>query len=594
MKKTTLLLILMILPLELLADTVSLPRARALAETFMAADGATRTGNLTLAYSYDVNGNVMADTRLSGDPAIYVFNRPGGGFVLVSGDDSFMPVLGYSDTGSFRDDATMPENLRAWLAEMTGSINDLRAAHAVATPKVAEQWSRYETSTRVGAPRRATTVVQYTTANWGQGDPYNTFCPSINGSRAVTGCVATSIGILMHYYKYPTRALHDFPAFTGDGYLVPFRAADYDYQWNKMQMTYGSGASFTQEEAEACARLLADIGQVGQLSYGVSSTGGVTKEVIGMMADYFGYDKGMLNVSRYYYSDEEWIAKLKAELNVRPMSYTGRSTTGGHAFVADGYDTDDHIHINWGWNGSSNGFYSINALGKYTSSHAATFGFRPDANGVYIPLYAFYVGKTNAGVDYKGLEMISPAITPNKDFKIKVGGITNRGYSSHTTKIGVAHCTKDGAIKEIVNKTTMDVTSLDPGYWRGFESVTCRISKPIESGDVLRCFFRSDDGDLQKLLCESNINAVEEIKIEEVLSLEAVSTMTYDRAAQTLTISTKVGISISVAAESKASTAGFVTVNPGSVVINLAQAPSDTYTIVLTSSTESKTIKIVR
>ena len=159
MKKTALLLILLILPFELLADTVSLQRARSLAEKFMAADNATRAGSLTLSYTYDVHGDLMGETRAAGDPAIYVFNRPGGGFVLISGDDSFTPILGYSYTGSFQDDATMPANLRAWISEMTGSINDLRAEHAKATGAIAEQCcspsrTRASTRTSVSSPLR--------------------------------------------------------------------------------------------------------------------------------------------------------------------------------------------------------------------------------------------------------------------------------------------------------------------------------------------------------------------------------------------------------------------------------------------------------
>ncbi len=592
MKKIALLLFLIVLPLELLADTVSLRRASALAETFMAADGGTRSSGLTLAYSYDANGNLMGGTRASGDPAIYVFNRPGGGFVLVSGEDSFMPILGYSYTGAFRDDATMPDNLRAWIGEMTASINDLRAEHAKASGQIAGQWSLYESPTRVGGIKRATPVVLYTTAEWSQGDPYNLFCPEIGGQKAVTGCVATSIGILMHYYKFPNRSKLNFPAASGEGYIIAARDADYDYQWDKMKMTYSG--SYTKEEAEACARLLADIGQIGNLSYGVSSTGGATKNVLGLMADFYGYDRGMCNVSRYYYTDEEWTAKLKAELNLRPMSYTGRSSTGGHAFVADGYDVNDYIHINWGWNGSSNGFYTINALGKYTSSHAATFGFHPDAGGTYVPVYAFYLGTTSGGVSYKGLELVSAAITPNKVFSLKVGGILNHGYSTHTTEIGIAHCTKTGVIKSMVNLTNMDVTSLDPGYWRGFENVNCRITEPVEEGDVLRAFFRSDGGSWQKLYCESNTGISEEIYIEQAMSIEAASTMAYDKASQTLTITTKMGVQITVSAASGASTSGFVTINANKVVINLAQAPSDTYTVSMVSSAESKVIKIVR
>ena len=45
----------------------------------------------------------------------YVFNAEGNaGFVIVSGDDRTKPILGYSVSGSFKEDA-LPENVEWWL-----------------------------------------------------------------------------------------------------------------------------------------------------------------------------------------------------------------------------------------------------------------------------------------------------------------------------------------------------------------------------------------------------------------------------------------------------------------------------------------------
>lgn len=594
MKKTALLLILLILPFELLADTVSLQRARSLAERFMAADNATRAGSLALSYTYDVHGDLMGETRSAGDPAIYVFNRPGGGFVLVSGDDSFTPILGYSYTGSFQDDATMPANLRAWISEMTGSINDLRAEHAKATGAIAEQWSRYESTTRAGGIKRANTVVLHETALWNQGDPFNRYCPVITGDNpglSITGCVATSIGILMRYYKYPARALKDFPERKGNGYTIPFRKADYDYDWDNMLMTYKNG--YTDEQANACARLLADIGQIGNLSYGVDGTGGVTRNVIGAMIDYYGYDKNMVFMSRYYFSNNEWIAKLKAELDIRPLSHTGRSESGGHAFVADGYDDEDRIHINWGWGGSGNGFFSIYALGNYTSTHCATFGFRPNENGSYIPLYCYY-RYTRDGIVYNGIELLSAAITPNVDFTVRLGAIHNNGYASHTTEIGIGHCNKNGHLKRIISSQTYNISSLGPGYLTWFPSITCRITDPVETGDLVRAYFRADNGEWTPIYCDSTEELIDVIELDRAITAEGSSVMTYNKAAQTLTIKTKDGVTITVASMAGGSTDGYVTINGSTVVMDLAKMPAGTYTVTLMSSGGIKSFQIVR
>jgi len=59
---------------------------------------------------------------------------------------------------------------------------------------------------------------------------------------------------------------------------------------------------------------------------------------------------------------------LKTELDAsRPVYYSGRNNNDGHAFVCDGYtdavgSVDMRFHINWGWGGMSNGYFTIDNL----------------------------------------------------------------------------------------------------------------------------------------------------------------------------------------------------------------------------------------
>ena len=56
---------------------------------------------------------------------------------------------------------------------------------------------------------------------------------------------------------------------------------------------------------------------------------------------------------------------IKQEIDAqRPVYYAASSVDGlgGHAFVCDGYDTEDFVHINWGWYGEYNGYFSVNHL----------------------------------------------------------------------------------------------------------------------------------------------------------------------------------------------------------------------------------------
>ena len=42
--------------------------------------------------------------------------------------------------------------------------------------------------------------------------------------------------------------------------------------------------------------------------------------------------------------------------------YNGASKDVGHEFVFDGYDTQDMVHVNWGWGGVNNGYFEVASL----------------------------------------------------------------------------------------------------------------------------------------------------------------------------------------------------------------------------------------
>ena len=108
---------------------------------------------------------------------LYAFNCEGGGFVIASGDDRTVPILGYSDEGSI-DLQQMPENMKAWLGYYGAAINVLGT----------EELRRGE---QPSSSRQA--ISPLLTSRWYQGEPYNRECPDVSGGRALTGCVATAM-----------------------------------------------------------------------------------------------------------------------------------------------------------------------------------------------------------------------------------------------------------------------------------------------------------------------------------------------------------------------------------------------------------------
>ena len=303
-----------------------------------------------------------ADNQLRLDADYYVFNAADeGGFVIVSGDDRAVPILGYADSGSFSPDS-MPDALRCLLesyAEQMASLVD-------------EPVGRLRGG---GASSTRTPISPLISSRWNQGAPYNNDCPEISGKKTVTGCAATSMAQLMYYYQYPTA-----PTTTVPGYS--FTALDADrksvnltldalpsttFDWANMTPTYSDAS--TADAKAAVAELMQYCGWSLQTRYGLASNGGSSafnEAMIYALKNYFGYDTGINNEYRKNYSYTEWVDLIYSELAARrPVIMGGQSVSSGHSFVCDGYDTADYFHINWGWGGSSDGYFRLSALNPY-------------------------------------------------------------------------------------------------------------------------------------------------------------------------------------------------------------------------------------
>jgi hypothetical protein len=104
---------------------------------------------------------------------------------------------------------------------------------------------------------------------------------------------------------------------------------------------------------------------------------------------YFGYSQNILGVQRVNFSETSWINQLKAELNLsRPVQYAGWSSsmTSAHTWVVDGYNTSNYFHMNWGWGGSYNGYFSLNSLNpgsyQFNNNQQALINIVPVTNPI--------------------------------------------------------------------------------------------------------------------------------------------------------------------------------------------------------------------
>lgn len=90
------------------------------------------------------------------------------------------------------------------------------------------------------------------------------------------------------------------------------------------------------------------------------------------LSSFFGYDPGVSYKKRSETDRTVWDAIIVDEINAgRPVIYSGQDVSVGHAFVCDGYEIKGSVpyfHINWGWGGSANGYFSSDALNPTVST----------------------------------------------------------------------------------------------------------------------------------------------------------------------------------------------------------------------------------
>lgn len=301
--------------------------------------------------------NCIDESNLNDQSYFYIFNYGTNHFVVVSGDDAAYPILGYSIESAFNT-SKIPQNFQKWFEGYKQQIYNIRKNALAATSEIQAQWLRPPVITRL----KANSVSPLLKTKWDQMPYFNEKCPfdTKENEFTVTGCVATAMAQIMKFWEYPAKGL-GFHSYTHNDYgTLSANFGGTEYNWSAMP------DELTSANADV-ATLMYHCGVSVDMEYGVEGSAANTFDVIYALKHYFGYDKSMKGVYREDYSETDWIALLKNELdNGRPIQYAGTGSEGGHSFVCDGYDINSYFHINWGWGGSSDGYFLINVLNPST------------------------------------------------------------------------------------------------------------------------------------------------------------------------------------------------------------------------------------
>ena len=363
------LLLLTLTGLSLQANPVGQETARRLGQSFVSSnfEFTRQSADLSLAYT------AFSDR---GEACYYVFNVGETGFVIIAGDDHYRPVIGYSDQGVFN-----PDDMAPALADYLEGVRQGVMAASMepsASFAVAADWAMLDKTGRMVSRHGGREDEYLVETKWNQNSPYNYYCPEAPGGpggRAYAGCVATAAAQLMRYWNHPVQGQGSYSYVPEDHPEYGQLYANFGetvYDWEHMPLSL-SGAS--QEEIEAVALLIYHVGVCMDMNYSPTGSGAVTGRLCEKMPMYFFYTDQMANLYREEYTHEEYMQLVIKAIDMDwPMVHRG----GGHAYVLDGYNDYDMVHFNWGWGGSSDGWFNVDDHG-YTDGESVIYNYVPAA-----------------------------------------------------------------------------------------------------------------------------------------------------------------------------------------------------------------------
>ena len=303
--------------------------------------------------------------QLTERPTYYIYNvGGGGGFALIAKDDTGGAIIGYSDRGSF-DLERMPQELRvlfSTLDQPQPAAPGKSEARAFAYP-----------------PKHGKVIAPLVSSRWGQGHPYSLGTPTYTDSdgdkqHMYAGCVAVAMAQLMYYHQWPAQG-------TGSKTHNQLGYRDFSashYRWGDMRPVYGNDERYIGSGNNrrvrpdndpiftSVAQLMSDLGVAVSMGYTQYASSTSSEQAAAALSTYFSYDATpALSASVLGMSTIERLLKEELEAGF-PIYVSGMNRSGGklygHAWVVDGVDADGLFHMNFGWDGQSDGYYSLRRI----------------------------------------------------------------------------------------------------------------------------------------------------------------------------------------------------------------------------------------
>jgi len=353
----------------------------------------------------DITIDKVIEKNVGGQLLYYIVTFTNKGFVVVSGDDAVCPILCYVFDSRY-DELNQPPAFIRWMQDYETQIIYILKNNIFPAFATTVEWNRLLSSTteELKQHKDIKTVAPLVKTTWDQGKYYNNFCPLASGGqdgRAWAGCVPTAVGQIMNYYRHPLvgTGSYSYSDTIAPG-LYDSLSADFGnttYQWDMMPLEVTE-----RQNDSAVAKLLYHFGVSVDLNYSADGSGMYNHKAAYSLRTYFHYSPDCQYVFRDTATHTNWKQLILSHLDEKkPLYYAGWADTinvSGHAFVCDGYQDTSYFHFNWGWGGSSDGYFMLDYLtpggSDFTLEHELIINFYPDTSSGY-PYYCSGVTTLN-------------------------------------------------------------------------------------------------------------------------------------------------------------------------------------------------------
>ncbi len=287
------------------------------------------------------------------------------GFMIISGDKGDNPIIALSDAGSF-DANRLPVSAEAWISEQKEYISHLMkepleddnvvwigigSDSSEVNISFISELPKLKACRPDQIPSGRYTVSPYTgkVNEWGQGAGYN-YDAKVKG--ALAGCPAVAIGQLCYDQRFP-----------------------YDYYYSGMPNKLPSHYYNASSNVSRMFRSIAD--KIPGYSWGKDFSGALPNNILTGIKR-LGYS----NASIINFNIQTVYENLRRGRPVLLAAYQGSNGGGGHIWFCDGYwdakvetvhrkrkwygkwythctwyEYHDYLYMNWGWDGTANGWY---------------------------------------------------------------------------------------------------------------------------------------------------------------------------------------------------------------------------------------------